>query len=103
MLAQESAEAHRLLTIYTRRLESNLIHSLCPLLREAVGAEINESAIRASAKRIAQEVGAQIDGLYLRRALRSISLSRTETIALTEGLLDRALRAEQNLLRGFAS
>ena len=94
VLAQESPDAHRLLRIYIRRLESNLIHSLCPLLA-GKPQHYYETPIREAAHRIAQEVGALIDGLYLRRALRSVSMTRAETIAYTERFLDRALNAEQ--------
>ena len=102
VLAQESAEGKRLLRIYTRRLESNLIHALYPLLEnpllEDTTRPARPAAVRQAAKRIAQEVGALIDGFYLRRALGSISLSRTETIAQSERLLDRAIAAERHAL-----
>ena len=107
VLAQESAEGKRLLRIYTRRLESNLIHALYPLLEspllenpslEDTTRPARPVAVRQAAKRIAQEVGALIDGFYLRRALGSISLSRTETIAQSERLLDRAIAAERHAL-----
>ena len=97
VLAQESAEGKRLLRIYTRRLESNLIHALYPLLEDTTR-PARPAAVRQAAKRIAQEVGALIDGFYLRRALGSISLSRTETIAQSERLLDRAIAAERHAL-----
>ena len=97
VLAQESAEGKRLLRIYTRRLESNLIHALYPLLEDTTR-PARPVAVRQAAKRIAQEVGALIDGFYLRRALGSISLSRTETIAQSERLLDRAIAAERHAL-----
>ncbi len=54
--AQESEEAHALLSVYTRRLSSNLIHSLRPLVGE-----------RAPA--VAEGIASMIDGLYIRKAL----------------------------------
>ncbi|MHA6344042.1 choline-binding transcriptional repressor BetI [Roseivivax sp. CAU 1761] len=58
VLAQTSAEAQRLLTLYHRRLHSNLVHDLAPLLGG-----------RAAAERSAVRLAALIDGLYLRCAL----------------------------------
>ena len=61
VLAQTSTEAHDLLRIYQRRLHSNLMHDLCPLLgQRAEGA--------------AARIAGLIDGLYLRQGL-----SRTNT------------------------
>lgn len=57
VLAQRSEGAKRLLSIYQRRLRSNLLHSLRLL--------VDESQVTASAEGIA----ALIDGLYIRRAL----------------------------------
>jgi TetR/AcrR family transcriptional repressor of bet genes len=48
------------LSIYHRRLHSNLCHELRPL-------------IGARADAVARHVGALIDGVYLREALRSTS------------------------------
>jgi TetR/AcrR family transcriptional repressor of bet genes len=56
VLAQSDADAHRLLRIYQRRLHSNLLHELRPLM--GGGAD-------AAADRLA----ALIDGLYLRQGL----------------------------------
>ncbi|MBA4490467.1 transcriptional regulator BetI [Paracoccus sp. S1E-3] len=55
-LAQQNAEAARLLRIYHHRLRSNLLAGLRPL-------------IGARAERAADTLGALIDGVYLRRAL----------------------------------
>lgn len=55
--ARRSAEAARLLSIYFRRLESNLVDALAPL----VG--------RKAARPIAAAAGAMIDGVWLRQAL----------------------------------
>ncbi len=55
--AQTDAEARRLLHVYTRRLESNLIHAL------------RELTTRDRAERIAETAAALIDGLWIRRSL----------------------------------
>ncbi len=56
VLAQTSADAHRLLRIYQRRLHSNLLHDLRPL----IGARAEGAAAR---------LAGLIDGLYLRQGL----------------------------------
>jgi TetR/AcrR family transcriptional repressor of bet genes len=56
VLAQSSPEAHRLLTIYQRRLHSNLVHDLRPLIGN-----------RADAA--AERIAGLIDGLYARQGL----------------------------------
>ncbi len=53
VMAQYSNEARRLLRVYHRRLQSNLTHSLRPLVGQ-------------NAKDVAIRVSAVIDGLYLR-------------------------------------
>ncbi|MCK4713711.1 MAG: transcriptional regulator BetI [Marinosulfonomonas sp.] len=55
--AQTSDEAQRLLRVYQRRLLSNLVHELRPL-------------IGAQAPDVAANIAALIDGLYIRHALR---------------------------------
>jgi TetR/AcrR family transcriptional repressor of bet genes len=55
--AQTDSEARRLLRIYTRRLESNLVHAL------------RELTTRERAARIAETAAALIDGLWIRRSL----------------------------------
>jgi len=80
MEAQRSEEVRRLLVIYSRRLRSNLLHSLkrlCP---------------PDDAARIAEGMAAMIDGLYIRQSLRSAPVGRTASIALTEDYLDLHLR-----------
>lgn len=57
VLAQTSSEAARLLSVYHRRLHSNLRHALRPL----VGTE---------ADRVARALGSLIDGIYLREGLK---------------------------------
>ena len=79
--AQRSEAVRRLLVIYARRLNSNLVASLralCP---------------PADAMRIAEGAAAMIDGLYLRQALRSAPVSIEASIALTEGYVDAELAA----------
>ncbi|PUB18661.1 choline-binding transcriptional repressor BetI [Yoonia sediminilitoris] len=56
VLAQSSPPAQRLLSIYQRRLHSNLVHDLRPL-------------IGARAGPAAQRIAGLIDGLYLRQGL----------------------------------
>lgn len=56
MLAQSSRAAQRLLNIYQRRLHSNLVYNLRPL-------------VGAGAPQVASRIGALIDGLYLRHGL----------------------------------
>jgi len=57
VLAQTVPEARRLLAIYQRRLRSNLVSCLRPMVGPA-------------APRVAEGVGAMIDGVYLREALK---------------------------------
>ncbi|MBE0412522.1 MAG: transcriptional regulator BetI [Yoonia sp.] len=57
VLAQSSLDAQRLLDIYQRRLHSNLVHDLRPL----VGDRADQAAAR---------IAGLIDGLYLRRGLQ---------------------------------
>ncbi|EAR49743.1 transcriptional regulator, BetI [Oceanicola granulosus HTCC2516] len=56
VLARTSDEACRLLSVYQRRLRSNLVHDLRPLAGDAAPA-------------LAERLGGLIDGLYLRHAL----------------------------------
>ncbi len=58
VLAQSVPEAKRLLAVYQRRLRSNLVAGLRPLAGER-------------AEGIAEQLGALIDGLYLREVLKS--------------------------------
>jgi TetR/AcrR family transcriptional regulator, transcriptional repressor of bet genes len=57
VLAQTQPDARRLLSVYQRRLRSNLLHELKPL----IGGRADE---------IAQGVAAMIDGLYIREVLK---------------------------------
>ncbi|MBY6151737.1 transcriptional regulator BetI [Vannielia litorea] len=55
VLARRNEEARRLLSVYHRRLRSNLVHDLRPLAEQ-------------DATEIAERIGAVVDGLYLRYA-----------------------------------
>jgi len=76
--AQESAEARHLLQIYARRLHANLCHALRPLAADAAPA-------------IAEGIGALIDGLYIRRALKDGPADPASAIALVEDYVDGQL------------
>ena len=56
VLAQTSTEARRLLSVYHRRLKSNLTRDLRPLVRDR-------------APDVAERLGRLIDGIYLRFAV----------------------------------
>ncbi|MCP4318785.1 MAG: transcriptional regulator BetI [Hyphomicrobiales bacterium] len=58
--AQVSDEAHALLWVYSRRLSSNLVHNLRPLVGE-------------EAHTVAEGIASLIDGLYIRKALGSFN------------------------------
>ncbi len=77
--AQRSEETRRLLTIYARRLHSNLVDALKAL----VSAE--------EAGRIAEGTAAMIDGLYIRQGLRAGRLSIEACMALTEDYISSQL------------
>ena len=67
--AQESDKAHALLSIYSRRLRSNLTYNLKPLIGERSGI-------------VAEGVASLIDGLYIRKALGSfpVGMSASELV-----------------------
>lgn len=77
--ALSSRQAARLLGIYQRRLHSNLVHALKRLVPAA------------EAVRVADGLGAFIDGVYLREALRGRPTAPETAIALIEDYLDREL------------
>lgn len=79
VLAQEAPEARRLLRVYQRRLHSNLLANLRPLL----GPE---------AERAALGLAAMIDGLYLRHALRDTPPDTQAATALTLSYLAALLQ-----------
>jgi TetR/AcrR family transcriptional repressor of bet genes len=77
--ALSSHGAARLLRVYQRRLHSNLVHALNALVPSAEG------------HRIAESLGALIDGAYLREALRGRPTERASVIAAVEAYLDLEL------------
>lgn len=77
--ALSSGQAARLLRVYQRRLHSNLVHALKPLMPAA------------EAARVAEALGAYIDGVYLREALRGRPTAPGAAILSIEGFLDRQL------------
>ncbi|QHQ35237.1 choline-binding transcriptional repressor BetI [Algicella marina] len=78
VLAQRSDEAQRLLSIYHRRLQSNLVHELRPLVGER-------------APGVAQRIGGLIDGLYLRSAINPQDITGSSASAHVQMALDREL------------
>ncbi len=80
VLAQSQPEARRLLSVYQRRLASNLRHDL----RRLVG-------VRADA--VARGIAAMIDGVYIREALGRAAPSGASAAALVIAHLDRELAA----------
>ena len=77
--AQTDAEASRLLRVYRRRLESNLLHALRPLTD------------RAHALAIAEMAAALIDGLWIRRSLADSDPDPEGAAALVERAVLREL------------
>lgn len=77
--AQNSLPLRRLLRVYARRLHSNLMSGLAPL----VG--------RAEAARMAEAIAALIDGLYIRRALRDGLPNPASAAALVQDYVDAKL------------
>jgi TetR/AcrR family transcriptional repressor of bet genes len=77
--AQTDAQARRLLHIYTRRLESNLLHAL------------RELTTRERATRIAETAAALIDGLWIRRSLAEGNPDPVGAAALVETAVLEAL------------
>lgn len=78
--AQKSADLRRLLRVYARRLHSNLMSGLLPLMS------------RADAERMAEGIAAMIDGLYIRRALRDGLPNPGSASALVEDYVEAKLR-----------
>lgn len=70
--AQRSPEMRRLLRVYARRLHSNLMSGLTPLMA------------RTQATHVAEGIAALIDGLYIRRALKHGAPDPASAIALVE-------------------
>lgn len=80
VLAQTVPEAKRLLAVYQRRLRSNLVVCLKPLC----GGDV--------AGRVAEGLGALIDGLYLREVLKSGPPDAEAAVATAMAYLDAKLR-----------
>lgn len=78
VLAQTSGEAARLLALYQRRMRSNLVHALRPLAG-------------ARALEIAEGIGAMIDGVYIREALRDRMPDGAAAAATVIRFLEREL------------
>lgn len=78
VLAQTSPDAHRLLTIYQRRLHSNLMHDLRPL----IGSRAQGAAAR---------IAGLIDGLYLRQGLSRTQADHSDATRHVLALLDTEL------------
>lgn len=74
--ALSSPGAARLLVVYQRRLHTNLRHALRALVAEA---EVD---------RLAEGLGALIDGVYLREALRGRVVNPAAAIAVVEDYVD---------------
>ncbi len=79
VLAQTDPEARRLLTVYHRRLHSNLVCALRPIL----GRRCADAA---------EEIAAMIDGVYLRQALKDTRIGAEEAMRLVNAQLDRLLK-----------
>ena len=77
--AQKSTMLRRLLRVYARRLNSNLLSGLAPLMP------------RAEAERMAEAIAAMIDGLYIRRALKDGLPNPASAAALVEDFVEAKL------------
>jgi len=76
--AHRDTESRRLLHVYHARLRSNLVHALRPLADDPAT--------------LAEGIGALIDGLYMRQALRRTELATDTSIALVTDYIERGLR-----------
>lgn len=79
--ALSAPQAARLLMVYRRRLQSNLMDALIRLVP------------RPEAERLAEGLGALIDGVYLREALRGRPMAPAAAAAVVEDYLDSHLRS----------
>ena len=82
--AQSDPQARRLLGVYARRLNSNLVDALARI------------APRSDGLRIAEGIAALIDGLYIRRALKDGTPDPASAIALVEDYVDTQLTVLEN-------
>jgi len=78
--AETEPEARRLLRVYRRRLESNLLHAL---------QELTES--RAEAAELAETIGALVDGLWIRRSLAEADPASDGAASLVERVVEAML------------
>jgi TetR/AcrR family transcriptional repressor of bet genes len=85
VLAQSDQQARRLLSVYARRLNSNLVDALTRLTP------------RSDALRIAEGIAALIDGLYIRRALKDGPPDPATAITLVEHYVDAELTILENI------
>ena len=83
MEAQRSAAMRHLLSVYSRRLHSNLMFDLTRLRP------------RREAEQISEGIAALIDGLYIRRALKHSGPEQTSALALIHDYLDTMLARGQ--------
>jgi TetR/AcrR family transcriptional regulator, transcriptional repressor of bet genes len=81
VLAQNSSEAQRLLQVYARRLQSNLVYDLSKLTD------------KTKAHRIANGLASIIDGFYIRQALQKSRSDRLETISIVSEYLHSQLES----------
>ncbi len=80
--AQTSTEARRLLHLYQRRLHSNLVYNLRPLMGD-------------EASPIAESIAGMIDGFYIRQASRKAQIDAGAAIKLINTYIDQILRAKR--------
>ncbi|MBZ8132750.1 transcriptional regulator BetI [Afifella sp. IM 167] len=78
--AETEPEARRLLRVYRRRLESNLVHAL---------QDLTES--RAEAGELAETIAALIDGLWIRHSLAEGEAAPGGATRLVENVVEAAL------------
>lgn len=82
VLSQSSDGARRLLAVYQHRLHSNLVHELRVILGEGGGQEAHD---------LADMIAAQIDGQFIRHALREETPSGKRATAQVLGFVDAML------------
>ena len=85
--ALQSRDAKRLLEVYARRLQSNLLFDLRQLFDDT------------SAEQIAQGLASLIDGFYIRHALQDSVPDRNDTRALVQDYLELWLERKNQLGR----
>jgi TetR/AcrR family transcriptional repressor of bet genes len=83
VLAQTIPGARRLLAVYQRRLQSNLVAALRPL-------------VGARAVALAEQLGALIDGVYLRAALSSGPANGAASVRVIRAYLAAELKSKED-------